>query len=171
MDAYRILTAPSPLRDIEARHPALRGAKSPMQTIGIKSPSSDSDERSGQDPGRDLVPLLVGMAVAVAGVGAALALTDAGSSLRGPFTLFFLLAAPGAAIGVALRGLDPFARTVVSVAGAIAVELLVAQGMLAVHRWSVRGGIVAVTAISSLVLLLVVARRLRKRMGKIRSSR
>ncbi|MFF2128950.1 hypothetical protein ACFVW1_26875 [Streptomyces olivochromogenes] len=111
------------------------------------------------------------MAVAVAGVGAVLALADADSSLRGPFTLFFLLAAPGAAIGVALRGLDPFARAVVSVAGAIAVDLLVAQGMLAVHRWSVRGGIVAVTAISSLVLLLVVVRRLRKRMGKIHSSR
>jgi cell shape-determining protein MreC len=59
----------------------------------------------------------------------------------------------------------------VSVAGAIAVDLLVAQGMLAVHRWSVRGGIVAVTAISTLVLLLVVVRQLRKRMGKIRSSR
>jgi hypothetical protein len=43
--------------------------------------------------------------------------------------------------------------------------------MLAVHRWSVRGGIVAVTAISTLVLLLVVVRQLRKRMGKIRSSR
>src|SRR5690348_1869000 len=50
MSAYRILTAPSPLRDIEARHPALQGAKSPMQTIGIKSPSSDSDKRPGQDP-------------------------------------------------------------------------------------------------------------------------
>lgn len=170
MSAYRILTAPSPLRDIEARHPALRGAKSPMQTIGIKSPSSDSDERSGQDPGRDLVPLLAGVAVAVAGVGAVLALADVDASLRGPFTLFFLLAAPGAAIGAALRGLDPFARTVVSVAGAIAVDLLVAQGMLAVHRWSVRGGIVAVAAISSLVLLLVVARRLRARAARRRTS-
>ncbi|WP_329534843.1 hypothetical protein [Streptomyces sp. NBC_01450] len=171
MSADRILTTPSPLRDIEARHPALRGAKSPMQTIGIKSPSSDSDKRSGQDPGRDLVPLFAGVAVAVAGVGAVLALADVDASLRGPFTLFFLLAAPGAAIAAALRGLDPLARTVVSVAGAIAVDLLVAQGMLAVHRWSVRGGIVAVTAISTLVLLLVVVRQLRKRMGKIRSSR
>ncbi|MFE2313449.1 hypothetical protein ACFXC8_09625 [Streptomyces sp. NPDC059441] len=111
------------------------------------------------------------MAVAVAGVGAVLALADVDASLRGPFALFFLLAAPGAAIAAALRGLDPLARTVVSVAGAIAVDLLVAQGMLAVHRWSVRGGIVAVTAISTLVLLLVVVRQLRKRMGKIRSSR
>ncbi|WP_168527361.1 hypothetical protein [Streptomyces kaempferi] len=141
-----------------------------MQTIGIKSPSPDSDERSGQDPGKDLVPLLAGVAVAVAGVGAVLALADVDSSLRGPFTLFFLLAAPGAAVSAALRGLDPFARTVVSVAGAIAVDLLVAQGMLAVHRWSVPGGIVAVTAISSLVLLLVLVRRLRGRTTRRRTS-
>ncbi|MFJ8004956.1 hypothetical protein [Streptomyces fagopyri] len=141
-----------------------------MQTLGIKSPSSDSDARSGQDPGRDLIPLLSGAAVAVAGVGAVLALADVDSALRAPFTLFFLLAAPAAAIGAALRGLDPFARTVVSVAGAIAVDLLVAQGMLTVHRWSVPGGISAVTAISSLVLLLVTVRRLRGRAARRRTS-
>ncbi|QFZ77235.1 hypothetical protein GFH48_31680 [Streptomyces fagopyri] len=141
-----------------------------MQTLGIKSPSSDSDARSGQDPGRDLIPLLSGAAVAVAGVGAVLALADVDSALRAPFTLFFLLAAPAAAIGAALRGLDPFARTVVSVAGAIAVDLLVAQGMLAVHRWSVPGGIAAVAAISSLVLLLVTVGRLRGRAARRRTS-
>lgn len=149
-----------------------------MQTIGIKSPSPDSDERPGRDPGkdpgrdpgRDLIPLLAGVAVAVAGVGAVLALADVHSSLRGPFALFFLIATPGAAIGAALRGLDPFARTVVSVAGAIAVDLLVAQGMLAVHRWSVGGGIAAVTAISALVLLLAGVRRLRGRAARRQAS-
>ncbi|MFG2476920.1 hypothetical protein [Streptomyces fagopyri] len=114
--------------------------------------------------------MLSGVAVAVAGVGAALALTGVDSALRGPFTLFFLLAAPAAAIGAALRGLDPFARTVVSVAGAIAVDLLVAESMLAVHRWSVPGGIVAVTAISCLVLLPVLVRRLRGRTARRRTS-
>ncbi|WP_371330115.1 hypothetical protein [Streptomyces sp. TP-A0356] len=107
--------------------------------------------------------MLAGVAVVVAGVGAILALLDAGSPLRGPFTLFFLLAAPATAVGAALRRLDPFARAVVSVAGAIAIDLLIAQGMLAVHRWSVTGGIVAVTVISSLVLLLVPVRRRRRR--------
>ncbi|MGW5232164.1 hypothetical protein ACWEQU_07670 [Streptomyces nodosus] len=133
-----------------------------MQTIRIKPPSSGGDGRSGQDPGRDLFPLFAGAAVAVAGVGAVLALSDTDSPLRGPFTLFFLLAAPATAVGAALRGLDPFARTVVSVAGAIAADLLVAQGMLAVHRWSVGGGIVAVAVLSSLVLLLVPVRRRRR---------
>ncbi|MEU1531050.1 hypothetical protein [Streptomyces fagopyri] len=114
--------------------------------------------------------MLSGVAVAVAGVGAVLALADVDSALRAPFTLFFLLAAPAAAIGAALRGLDPLARTVVSVAGAIAVDLLVAQGMLAVHRWSVPGGITVVTAISSLGLLLVMVRRLRGRAARRRTS-
>jgi hypothetical protein len=41
--------------------------------------------------------------------------------------------------------------------------MLVAQGMLATHRWSVRGGIVAVTAISALALVLVLVRRSRGR--------
>ncbi|MEU6094583.1 hypothetical protein [Streptomyces sp. NPDC047079] len=109
------------------------------------------------------------MAVAVAGVGATLALSDSGSPLRGPFTLFFLLAAPATAIGAALRGLQLWPRTLVSVAGAIAVDLLVAQGMLAVHRWSVTGGIVTVALISSLVLLLVTVRRQRRRTARRRA--
>jgi hypothetical protein len=139
-----------------------------MQTIGIKPPSSDRGEQPGQDPGRGLVPLLAGAAVAVAGVGAILALSGSGSPLRGPLTLFFLLAAPATAVGAALRGLGPFPRTVVSVAGAIAIDLLVAQGMLAVHRWSVDGGIIAVTAISLLGLLLVVLRQRRDRTARRR---
>ncbi|WP_055534584.1 hypothetical protein [Streptomyces graminilatus] len=130
-----------------------------MQTIRIEPPPSGSGrgdgEPPGQGPGRDLFPLLTGATVAVAAIGAALALTDTASPLRGPLTLFFLLAAPSLAVGAALRGLEPFGRTVTSVAAAVALDLLVAQGMLATHRWSVRGGVMAVTAISSLILLLV----------------
>ncbi|MFD4505781.1 hypothetical protein [Streptomyces sp. NPDC058457] len=121
--------------------------------------------------------MLTGAATAVAGTGALLASTDSGSSLRGPFTLFFLIAAPAAAIGLALRGLDPFARVLTALAGAVALDMLIAQGMLATHRWSWRGGIVAVTAISLLLILLVLLRpverileRIPRRAGKIRSS-
>ncbi|MFC7261935.1 hypothetical protein [Streptomyces lutosisoli] len=112
------------------------------------------------------MPLLAGAATVVGVVGAVLALADVDSPLRGPFTLFFLLAAPSVAIAAALRGLEPFGRVLASVAGAVAVDMLVAQGMLAVHRWSVGGGVTAVTVISCLILLLVII----KRMGKIRSS-
>lgn len=140
-----------------------------MQTIRIKTSStasSDGAEQARPGPGRDLSPLLAGAATAVGGCGALLALADSESPLRGPLTLFFLLAAPAAAIAAALRGLEPFGRLVAAVAGSVVVNMLVAQGMLAVHRWSVRGGIVAVTAISALVLLLVLVRRLRGRTAR-----
>ncbi|MFJ2830915.1 hypothetical protein ACIPC1_25680 [Streptomyces sp. NPDC087263] len=142
-----------------------------MQTIRrIKEPSSGTAEATGQDPGRDLLPLLGGAATVVALVGAVLALADVDSPLRGPFTLFFLLAAPSVAVAAALHGLEPFGRLLVSVAGGVAVNMLVAQGMLALHRWSVPGGVVAVTAISTFMLLLVLVRRLRGRAARRRAS-
>jgi hypothetical protein len=142
-----------------------------MQTIRSTSDPGGTDtadeaddaERSRSGPGRDLTPLLAGAATAVGGLGAFLALVDSGSPLRGPFTLFFLLAAPAAAIAVALTGLEPFGRAVASLAGAVVVDMLVAQILLATHHWSVRGGLVAVTVFSALVLLLVPVRRLRGR--------
>jgi hypothetical protein len=131
-----------------------------MQTIGIKPTSSG---HPGPPTGRGKGPaaVLAGLGLAVAGSGAALALTGDGSALRGPAVLFFLVAAPAAAFGHALRGLQAFGRTVVSAAGAVAVDLLVAEGMLATHRWSVRGGVVAVAAISVLGLLFTLVRRAR----------
>ncbi|MGW5739374.1 MULTISPECIES: hypothetical protein [Streptomyces] len=143
-----------------------------MQTIRIKAPSSDTGRGPGGRSSRheDALPLLAGVAVAVGAVGAMLALTDLASPLRGPFTLFFLLAAPGCAIGAALRGLEPWGRIIASVSGAVAVNLLVTQAMLALHLWSVRGGVVAITALSSLIHLLVLARRLRRRAPTRRTS-
>ncbi len=125
--------------------------------------STDGAEGASPGPGRDLAPLLAGAATAVGGFGAALALAGSDSPLRGPLTLFFLLAAPAAAIGAALRGLEPIGRTIAALAGSVVVNMLVAQGMLALHSWSVRGGIVAVTAISCVLLLLVLVRRPRGR--------
>ncbi|WP_317442491.1 hypothetical protein [Streptomyces collinus] len=134
-----------------------------MQTLRIKTPSTDGaggdGGRTGTGPGRDLSPLLAGAATAVAAVGATLALTDAGTPLRGPCTLFFLLAAPAVGIGAALRGLEPFGRALTALAGAVVLNMLVAQAMLAVHRWSVRGGVVAVTVLSLLLLLPLLALR------------
>ncbi|MFI5681147.1 hypothetical protein [Streptomyces cellulosae] len=135
-----------------------------MQTIRNKTPATartDDAERARPGPGRDLAPLLAGAATAVAGCGALFAFADSDSPLRGPLTLFFLLVTPAAALGAALRGLEPFGRLLTALAGSIVVNMLVAQGMLAVHRWSVRGGLVAVTALSALMLLPVVARGLR----------
>ena len=124
-----------------------------MQTIRIKRPSAAGTERTRSGPGRDLSPLLAGAATAVGACGALLALAGSDSPLRGPFTLFFLLAAPATAIGAALRGLEPLGRALSAIAGAVVLNMLVAQGMLAVHRWSVTGGIIAVTVISFGLLL------------------
>ncbi|MET8076175.1 hypothetical protein [Streptomyces sp. NPDC005303] len=109
--------------------------------------------------GRDLTPLLAGAATTVGGFGALLALTGSDSPLRAPLTLFFLLAAPAAGVAAALRGFDPFARVLASLAGSVVLNMLVAQGMLATHRWSARGGVLAVAVISVLILLLVLMRR------------
>ncbi|MCW8380952.1 hypothetical protein [Streptomyces justiciae] len=138
-----------------------------MQTIRIRTSSRARAEGAGPAAGRgsvrDLSPLLAGAATAVGGFGALLALTGADSPLRGPFTLFFLLTAPAVALAAALRGLEPLARVLTALAGSVVVNMLVAQGMLATHRWSYRGGVVAVTAISALLLLLVWVRRRRGR--------
>jgi hypothetical protein len=80
--------------------------------------------------------------------------------------LFFLLAEPAAAIAAALTGLDPLGRAVASLAGAVVVDMLVAQILLATHHWSAGAGLVAVTAFSALVLLLVLLRRPARRTPK-----
>ncbi|MER6288303.1 hypothetical protein [Streptomyces sviceus] len=129
-----------------------------MQTTPVRRPSRAS--------GRDLTPLLAGAATAVGGWGALLALTGSDSPLRAPLTLFFLLAAPAAGIAAALRGFDPFARALASLAGSVVLNMLVAQGMLATHRWSARGGVMAMAVISALILLLVLMRRHRAAKGQ-----
>lgn len=118
-------------------------------------------QTSSRAPVRGLTPLLAGAATAVGGFGALLALTGSDSPLRAPLVLFFLLGAPAAGIAVALRGLDPFARVLAALSGSVALNMLVAQGMLATHRWSARGGVVAVAVISALFLLPVLTRRRR----------
>jgi len=129
-----------------------------MQTTRLRTSSTAS--------GRDLTPLLAGAATTVGGFGALLALTGSDSPLRAPLTLFFLLAAPAAGIAAALRGFDPFARALAALAGSVVLNMLVAQGMLATHRWSARGGVMAVAGISALILLLVLMRRRRTAKGQ-----
>ncbi|MFF0083046.1 hypothetical protein ACFYR1_25470 [Streptomyces canus] len=129
-----------------------------MQTTRIGTSSKTS--------GRDLTPLLAGAATAVGGFGALLAFTGSDSPLRAPLTLFFLLSAPAAGIAAALRGFDPFARVLASLAGSVVLNMLVSQGMLATHRWSPRGGVMAMAVISALILLLVLMWRRRAAKGQ-----
>ena len=130
-----------------------------MQTFS-DNPSADAPAGGrARLRGRDLLPSTAGAALAVSAAGAFLAFTDASTPLRAPFTVVFMVVAPGAAVAVWLRALEPLGRAVASTAAALALNLLVAQAMLAVHLWSIRGGIVAVAAISALLFLLTLVRR------------
>jgi hypothetical protein len=60
---------------------------------------------------------------------------------------------------------------VIAAAGAVVVDLLVSQGMLALHMWSVRGGVGVVTAMSAALFLLPLARRAYSRDGSCDSGR
>ncbi|UQA96300.1 hypothetical protein [Streptomyces halobius] len=126
-----------------------------------------SDDRPPNGP----VRLLTGAAYGIAATGAVLALADVDSPLRAPCTLFLLLVAPALAIGAALPRMAPLGRAVVAAATAPALNLLVAQTMLALHMWSVRGGVVAVTAFSGAVLLLTAIRKRARRAGAAASGR
>ena len=108
---------------------------------------------------KESLPLLAGAAVGTGVAGAALVLADISSPLRAPFTFFFLIVAPGAALASALRGLDPLTRVVVAAIGSIVLDLLVGQVMLMLHLWSIRGGVAVVAALSAALYLLPLARR------------
>lgn len=94
----------------------------------------------------------------VGGVGAVLALADITSPVRAPFTFFFLLAAPHGQRSPGLFALDPLSRAVVAAGGTIVIDLLVAQGLLALHMWSVRGGVAVIAALSAALFLLPLLR-------------
>ncbi|MFD8548242.1 hypothetical protein [Streptomyces sp. NPDC059649] len=145
-----------------------------MQTDTIRGDGPYEPSPSGEPPAPQAPPagaarsLALGAAVAAGVMGAGLALTGLESPLRAPFTLFFLLMAPAGALAVALGRMDPLGRAVVAGAGALAVDLLVAQTMLALRMWSVRGGVLAVAAFSGVLLLGCAVRR---RAGRPRGRR
>ncbi|MBY8884603.1 hypothetical protein K7472_07060 [Streptomyces sp. PTM05] len=107
---------------------------------------------------RETLPLLVGAAVGTGGVGAALVLANIQSPLRAPFTFFFLVVAPGAALASTLLGLDPLTRIVIAAAGSLVVDLLVAQLLLMLRMWSIRGGVAGVALVSAVLFLLPLVR-------------
>ncbi len=103
----------------------------------------------------------VGAVVAAGTAGAALTLAGVRSPVTGALTLLFLLSAPAAGAALLFRGLDRPARVVVAGAAALVVDTAVAETMLATSRWSPRGGIVAVGAVSLALAALAAAVRRR----------
>ncbi|WP_232109694.1 hypothetical protein [Streptomyces buecherae] len=134
-------------------------------------PEYDSEHDREERPAPASLPLVAGAMLGIGGVGAVLAFADIASSLRAPFTLFFLVVAPASAIAAALRGVDPLSRPVLAVAGAVALDLAVAHVMLALQTWSARGGVVVVGLLSLLLFLVACARRLRRHLVAGRAAR
>lgn len=91
--------------------------------------------------------------MAVAGVGAAMALAGLDSPLRAPFALFHLFATPAAALSAWLPGMDRTGRLVVSVSGSLAVNLLAAQALSALDSRSARNSVLIISA-SALIIYL-----------------
>ncbi|GAA3490344.1 hypothetical protein GCM10018987_44270 [Streptomyces cremeus] len=129
------------------------------------SGADDADRGPRPAVGRDALPLAAGAGLAVAAAGAVLAFADLSTPLRAPCTVVFLVLAPALAVAGWLRGLEPLGRAVASTVAALALNLLVAQAMLATHLWSIRGGIAAVAAVSVLLFLLRSALTLLGRRG------
>ncbi|WP_326621835.1 hypothetical protein OG863_31645 [Streptomyces decoyicus] len=134
-----------------------------MHTKTIAHDGSYDQPPPDDRPTSATVSLVAGVAAGIGAMGAVLALAGIDSPLRAPFTLFFLLMAPAGALAVVLGRMDPLGRAVAAGAGALAVDLLVAQTMLALHLWSLRGGVLAVAALSGALLLVGAVRRRARR--------
>jgi hypothetical protein len=80
---------------------------------------------------------------------------------HGPFgqlvTVAFVVLTPAFAISGLLPDMDGFVIAIVAAAGAIAINALVAQTMLALNAWSPFAGVVAVGVISSALWILQAA--------------
>jgi hypothetical protein len=99
------------------------------------------------------------VAGAVFGVlAAAVALRGADSGPGRLLLLVYLLGAPGSVAAAMLRTLEPLGRFLCALVSAVLVNATVAQTMLALQIWSIRGGVLAIGVLSSLGWFLVLRR-------------
>lgn len=89
-------------------------------------------------------------AIVVGTLGAVLAVVGVRNPVTDALTLVFLAVVPAAAIAGLVPGSGPIATIAVAIAGAIAINGLVAEAMLALGAWSPRVGVLAVGTISAL---------------------
>ncbi|SIM50576.1 hypothetical protein [Micromonospora cremea] len=87
----------------------------------------------------------------------ALVVWDVPGILRAVSVLVYIAAAPGLACARLIRIPDGPSRFVVGVALSLALGVLVAQGMIHLHRWSPLLGLATLTTIASLVALIELA--------------
>ena len=111
-----------------------------------------SERTSRRSPWPALATLLAGAGVVN------LVLWDVPGILRAVVVLGYLAVAPGLACARLIRIPDGLSRFVVGVALSLALGVLVAQGMIQLHRWSPLLGLAALTAIASLAALIELGR-------------
>ncbi|MBA9007364.1 hypothetical protein [Thermomonospora cellulosilytica] len=99
-------------------------------------------------------PPLVLLTAAAGLAGAVLTLLGDTSPYAGWLTLLFLLTAPALATWPLLPRRSPLARAIVAGSMTIVVNVAVAQVMLSLNLWSIRGGVAAVLAICLLLAML-----------------
>ena len=88
----------------------------------------------------------------------ALVVWDGPSILRAVSVPVYIAVAPGLACARLIRIPDGLSRFVIGVALSLALGVLVAQGMIHLHRWSPLLGLSTLTAVASLASLTELAR-------------
>ena len=101
--------------------------------------------------GRSVTAWLIGGSLAAGAVGAALAIAGAGTPLRLPLLLLFLVLAPALAVSSWLTGIDLAARVLIAGTAAVVVNFGVAETMIVCGVWSPRAGVAAVALLSALI--------------------
>jgi hypothetical protein len=94
------------------------------------------------------------VAVAVGGLPAGLALVAVDHPVWRALAALFLLTAPAVTTMALLPNLSAVGRLVCGIAGAVVLNGLVAEGMLALGIWSIPGGATAVSIITAGLLVL-----------------
>ncbi|PWU47801.1 hypothetical protein DLJ46_13415 [Micromonospora globispora] len=92
----------------------------------------------------------------------ALVVWDGPSALRAVSVLAYLAVVPGLACARLIRMSDGLSRFVIGVALSLALGVLVAQGMIQLHRWSPLLGLSTLTTIASLAAVTELARDVRE---------
>ncbi|WP_200210972.1 hypothetical protein [Micromonospora coerulea] len=116
-----------------------------------RASSSPADSPS-RTPWPALVTLLAGGGVL------ALVVSDGPSILRAVSVPAYIAVAPGLACARLIRIPDGLSRFVIGVALSLALGVLVAQGMIHLHRWSPLLGLSTLTAVASLASLTELVR-------------
>lgn len=94
---------------------------------------------------------LIGAALAAGVAGAVIAIAGFHTPARVPLVLIFFAAIPALAVTSLIGGLDRLATVVIVGISTVVVDFGVAEAMIISGVWSLRGGVVAVAAVSALI--------------------